>query len=470
MLRPGMRVTQAAAQRLEGWSSRCGARGCAVLLACGTAALSLSIPALFASASPSFLSPKSYLAGEASNSVAIGDLNGDGRPDLAIANGGENPLSVLLNRGDGRFQARRVYETGSGGSISVAIGDLNGDGKPDLATANTSANTFSVLLNRGDGSFYVTQGDPTGREPVSVAIGDLNGDGKVDLATANRASNTVSVFLSRGDGSFQPKVDYGTGRRPFEVAAGDLNGDRQPDLAVANARANTVSVLLNRGDGSLQTKVDYRTVGAGSVAIGDLNGDGKPEIVTANALPSSVSVLLNRGDGSFRARRDYATGGGPQSVAIGDLNGDGKADLATANINGTVSALANKGNGGFQAKLDYTAGREVWDHELWSVAIGDLNGDRKQDLAAAGYDEDGTGTVSVLLNRPGLCSVQNVHGMSLATAKRTIARANCRVGKIRRVYSKSANRGRVISQRPKPGMVLPGDGKVNLVVSRGRRR
>ena len=124
-------------------------------------------------------------------------------------------------------------------------------------------------------------------------------------------------------------------------------------------------------------------------------------------------MLLNRGDGSFQAKLDYRTGRGPDSVAIGDLNGDGKPDLATANA-------AN--------------------------------------------------TVSVLLNTPGLCTVQNVKGKTLPAAKRTIARANCRVGKIRRAYSKTVKRGRVISQKPKPGTVLPGGGKVNLVVSRGRKR
>jgi beta-lactam-binding protein with PASTA domain len=123
--------------------------------------------------------------------------------------------------------------------------------------------------------------------------------------------------------------------------------------------------------------------------------------------------------------------------------------------------LVNRGEGSFQAKLDYRTGDGPG-----SVAIGDLNGDRKPDLVTA----NAANTVSVLLNTPGLCTVQSVQGKTLPAAKRTIARANCRVGTIRRAYSKTVKRGLVISEKPKPGTVLPNRGKVNLVVSRGRKR
>jgi hypothetical protein len=173
-------------------------------------------------------------------------------------------------------------------------------------------------------------------------------------------------------------------------------------------------------------------------------------------------VLLNRGDGSFKDRLDYATGRHPEDVAIGDLNGDGKPDLATANyFANSISVLLNRGDGRFEARLDYATGNAPW-----SVAIGDLNGDGKSDLATANPDAY---SVSELLNTPGFCTVQNVKGKTVPAAKRTIARANCRVGKIRRAYSKSVKKGRVISQKPTFGAVLRGGGKVNLVVSRGRK-
>src|SRR5436309_901487 len=126
------------------------------------------------------------------------------------------------------------FETGRGPQ-SVAIGDLNGDGKADLATANCHSNTVSVLLGNGDGSFRAHTDFETGSYPYSVAMGDLNGDGKPDLAVANTGSRSVSVLLGNGDGTFGARTDFGTWTDPYSVAIGDLNGDGKSDLSVGNA-------------------------------------------------------------------------------------------------------------------------------------------------------------------------------------------------------------------------------------------
>jgi PKD repeat protein len=329
--------------------------------------------------------------------VAVGDFNGDGRQDLAVASDFSNTVSVLLGKGDGTFQTPVNYAAGSDAD-SVAVGDFNGDGRQDLAVANAGSNSVSVLLGKGDGTFQTPINYAVGSGPVSVAVGDFNGDGKQDLATANQFGGTVSVLLGKGDGTFQTAVNYAAGNGPHSVAVGDFNSDGKQDLAVANADSNSVSVLLGKGDGSFQSAVDY-AVGTNpiSVAVGDFNGDGEQDLVTANADSNSVSVLLGKDDGTFQTAVNYDTGDLAQSVAVGDFNGDGKQDLAVANTDNIVSVLLGKGNGTFQTPINYAAGTFP---EF--VAVGDFNGDGKQDLAVA---DPGRDTVNVLLNQPGAAPV-----------------------------------------------------------------
>jgi len=142
------------------------------------------------------------------------------------------------------FGAKTDFGTGAS-PRSVAVGDFNGDGKLDLAVANQGSDTVSILLNTGAGSFEAKTDFGTGRAPVSVALGDFNGDGTLDLAVANIDSNTVSILLGTGTGSFGAKTDFSTGKNTRSVAVGDFNGDRKFDLAVANEISNTVSILLN---------------------------------------------------------------------------------------------------------------------------------------------------------------------------------------------------------------------------------
>jgi predicted nucleotidyltransferase len=210
------------------------------------------------------------------------------------------------------FADHRAFATGNG-PYSVAVGDVNGDGKPDLVVANRSSNTVSVLLNTTapgatTPSFADQQTFATGSSPQSVAVGDVNGDGKLDLVVANRSSNTVSVLLNTTapgatTPSFATQQTFATGSTPFSAAVGDVNGDGRPDIVVANYGSNTVSVLLNTTAPGATTPsfAAQQTFPAGTrpdaVALGDVNGDGKPDIVVANpnapGNPTGVSVLLN---------------------------------------------------------------------------------------------------------------------------------------------------------------------------------
>jgi len=325
--------------------------------------------------------PSAFGAGTDPDSVAVGDFNGDGKLDLAVANEGSGNVSVLLGNGHGTFQAAVDYGAGTDPD-SVAVGDFNGDGKLDLVVANGGSNNISILLGNGDGTFQaaVNYGVGSGSVPTSVAVGDFNGDGKLDLAVANELSNNVSILLGNGDGTFQAAVNDGAGSTLFAVAVGDFNGDGRLDLAVADAVSDYVSVLLGNGDGTFKTAVQYV---AGfeplSVAVADFNGDGKLDLAVANYESNNVSILLGKGNGTFQAAVDYGTGT-PGSVTVGDFNGDGKLDLVVGGADGDnvsiVSVLFGNGDGTFQAAVNYGTGAGPT-----SVAVGDFNGDGRLDLA-----------------------------------------------------------------------------------------
>jgi hypothetical protein len=189
-------------------------------------------------------------------SLAVADVNGDGQPDLVVANACATAAScrngsvgVLLGNGDGTFKKSVTYPAGFS-PISVAVADVNGDGKPDLVIANNQDNgngSVGVLLGNGDGTFAsIVNYASGGFAPQSVAVADLNGDGKPDVLVSNSSSNNVGVLLGKGDGTFRAPLIYSTGgSTPLSVAIADVNGDGKPDLVVVNNGNDSIGVLLN---------------------------------------------------------------------------------------------------------------------------------------------------------------------------------------------------------------------------------
>ncbi|MEM9271997.1 MAG: FG-GAP-like repeat-containing protein [Cyanobacteria bacterium P01_F01_bin.143] len=277
-----------------------------------------------------FLPQVTFAAGNRPNSLAIGDLDGDGSvDDLAVANNSSVNVSVLLGDGSGGFSAQTTFAVGDT-PFSVAIGDLDGDGSADdLAVANLGSDTVSVLLGDGSGGFSAQTTFAVGIDPRSVAIGDLDGDGSADdLAVANDSSANVSVLLGDGSGGFSAQTTFAAGISPQFVAIGDLDGDGSADdLAIANINGN-VSVFLGDGSGGFSTQTTFAVgTNSRSVAIGDLDGDGSADdLVVTNDADANVSVLLGDGSGGFSTQTTFAVGTTPRSVAIGDLDGDGSAD------------------------------------------------------------------------------------------------------------------------------------------------
>ncbi|WP_263351093.1 FG-GAP-like repeat-containing protein [Acidicapsa acidisoli] len=219
-------------------------------------------------------------------SAAVGDFNGDGNLDLTVANHEDGTATILLGNGNGTFRQAVNSPVNVGISPkSVIIADFNGDGIPDLAVANDyPANTVAILLGNGNGTFTESPDSPipVGQSPESIAVGDFNGDGFADLATVNDVDATVTILLGSGNGPFTQaasspvKVGYG----PESIVVGDFNGDGIPDLATANSDDSTSTILLGNGNGTFVREPDSPEIGgnASAVAVGDFNGDGLADL------------------------------------------------------------------------------------------------------------------------------------------------------------------------------------------------
>ena len=350
--------------------------------------------------------------------LLVGDFNGDGRPDLAAVLGyglvSTSGLSVMLNQGHGSFQPPRVYQAGTAPSVA-AVGDFNRDGRLDIAVAN--GNTVDVLTGLGDGTFH---GGKILSSPSDIStLGDFNGDGIPDLITvrdlmATDHGITVGVRPGLGGGPFGPEQDYdlhgyGGGNQFHTLTLGDVNGDGLPDLMAGLVGgvgpAGHVLVLKRHGDGTFESPIDlplgdYRM--PVETTLGDVNGDGKPDIITVfrqepsnTNITMGASVMLGHGDGTFDAPVDLPGSnsvpdfaGIASSVAVGDVNGDGKPDLAlTEGATDTVLIYLNPGDSPFGDPIRVTVGPSTG-----PIAIKDLNGDGKPDLVVvAGGDFAGEG-------------------------------------------------------------------------------
>ena len=339
-------------------------------------------------ASVGFPQMASYITGIWPYSVAAGDFNGDGKPDLAVANYGGQSVSVLPGNGDGTFGSAVTYAL-PGQANFVAVADFNGDGKQDLVVACPSY--VSILLGNGDGTFQ----NPINRFVGVIAAlitGDFNSDGKTDIALVDeQVSGAMKVMLGNGDGTLQAPTTYGAGSSPRSIASGDFNGDGRTDLVVANFQSNTFSVYLGNGDGTFRNQVSYPCgTYPAAVQAGDFNGDGKLDLAIGG---SPLEVALGKGDGTFPSLITYPAVTSADAIAVADVNGDSKLDLAitrwTSGNGYSLAVMPGNGDGTFQTALNLADG-----FRSTGILAADFNGDGRTDLAAATY---GGNILAVLL-------------------------------------------------------------------------
>jgi hypothetical protein len=353
------------------------------------------------------------------------DFNGDGIPDLAVANSSDNNVSILLGLGDGTFQevsdenGTPIRPTVGTGPVALGVGDFNGDKIPDLAVVDRGVNDsqlgpqgvgdVTILLGNGDGTFRNTDaaGNPLRfgslETPDALAVADLHGDGIADLAVVDAGSDQLEVLQSNGDGTFRETATLPTGATPTGVVVGDFNGDERLDVAVANRDDNSVSLFAQNNDGTFRPTGTYSVGNTPSALVaGDFNGDGALDLAVADAnldletgnptFKGDVSILLGKGDGTLHEAVTYPVGAAPLALVAGDFNGDGHLDLATTNHDSQdASVLPGNGDGTFGRAL--TAALQG---SPFSLVAGDFNGDGRLDVAAG---TNGPPAVTVLLGR-----------------------------------------------------------------------
>lgn len=461
---------------------------------------------------------------------SVGDLNGDGKPEIVTANGcnlgtgAASTLTIYVNKGDGTFQTGVYYfpatESVDNTNINIApqavtIADVNGDGMNDIVSSNARGGDVTVLLGNGDGTVNVPSiGYSTGGNPkTSALVADFNGDGVADIVVPDNVFGFASL-QGYGDGTFRSALDYyspvpgGYGAGATTIASGDFNGDGYPDFVIGNVGYNNptgsgigITVFLANPDGSLQPGVNYGTGGSyQGVAVGNFEGGNGVDIAAVNQNNDGVQIWHGNGKGAFSLGTFYPTGlTEAYTIAVGDFNQDGFPDLAIVNSapqNIQVSVLLNDAGNGFLPAVVYTINGSSGNGE--AIAAADVNGDGILDLIVSENDNSThTGSVDVLLgnangtfqtaistplgyNSPGNLALGDLNGDGKLDLAVTIADTSVGTGlavaqgngdgtfKPAILYSTSLQTLNLVNY-PSPGDVhmldLNGDGTLDLVYS-----
>jgi hypothetical protein len=356
----GEQVTVALTPKLLG-STVAGARVCPyvyqyrVTPSVASGSFTLSTPAATADSGP--------------QSIAVGDMDGDGNLDVVVGNALRKSISTYSTaaviKGDGLGGVTFLDTTGVLGShpYGIAVGDINGDGKLDVVATLFDNGSAARMLNDGTGIFplanvaeFAVAGNGDG--PIGIVLADVNGDGNLDVITANFNGGSVSVLLGDGTGGFTPAIGSPTltgGNGTIAVAVGDVNNDHKLDIVAANLNSSNVTVLLGDGTGRFTANTPITVNGPPQgIALGYFNAGTNLDLATANTSANNVTVLSGNGSGGFSpvASSPFSTGAGtfPMSIAAGDVDGNGTIDLVTADsTSGEVSVLSGDGTGGFTA-------------------------------------------------------------------------------------------------------------------------
>jgi hypothetical protein len=289
-------------------------------------------------------------AGGSPTGVAIGDINGDGMDDIAFAvlRADLSGYIMMLNQtSSGSLGAPFTINAGNYPD-SIAIGDLSGDGMADIAVADYLDSAVGVIIQKAAGGFYAAVPYTVGGGPRGVAIGDVNNDGRADLVATASFDNKTVIHYQTANGQLQmPPTVLDSGLGPVGVAIGDVDSNGRPDIIVANYVGNNTGVYFQKPDGTLRIMfvLPGSSVGPLQVAAGDINNDTRCDVAVSQSWPATdiVNVLAEDVDGTLNMLRAMPSAGGPDGVAIGDVTGDGLSDIVVAGSgSGSIGVFAQR--------------------------------------------------------------------------------------------------------------------------------
>lgn len=320
--------------------------------------------------------------------IACGDIDQDGRPDLAVCNGKTQGVTLFRNLGSGAFSLWEDIPSEPEPFV-VALVDLNGDGWLDMLAACVPVGILDVYINDRTGKFLPRVKYEVDNGCQSFAVVDVNGDRALDVVLGIFSGATI--MLGKGDGTFPTKIPQKTEGAIISVAVGDVTGDGIPDMLVDGVR-----LLAGLGDGRFGKVTDCGVRGS-QVALVDLDGNGSLDLVTTGSIPDGSRCLitaLNDGKGMFRPVGRQRTGNHMAPITIVDVNGDGRSDVVVSSVHESqVLVYIHRGDGNIDPPLCYPTGKAP-NHQI----VADLDGDKRLDLATANFF---TNDVTILLRRPG---------------------------------------------------------------------
>jgi len=329
------------------------------------------------------------------DAITLADMNNDGIPDIVTTSlGGPSVVYIFLGNGDGTFKTPTSYTAIE--PYAVAVGDFNGDGNLDVAVAQAGNDSIGVFLGNGNGTLqpefnYAVSG---GFHAETIAIGDLNGDGKLDIVSA---SQFINIFFGNGDGTFQTPVVLSAGAS--QVAVADVNNDGQPDIVFSIGAA--VGVYLNKGGGTFTNYIVSQSTGlSGGFALADFNHDGNIDVILG-----SNGIMFGEGNGKFRATSTLYFGNTTTRV-LADVNGDGILDVLQpySNTGSGITLTFGAGGGALESPRIFPTAIDAFPQ----IVGADFNGDGKLDVASAEYDVlqifpgNGNGTFQSPISAPDL--------------------------------------------------------------------